>query len=119
MSFGNSSHISPTLPAASLCQKLSQLSDEQHADLHDVACCWVWIREQLKKHFPGEMVEKHDEMFANGWLILKNVQNFGLAFGWLNANHGFLKRDIIPDTLKIIGRQMHLASNHGSPNVFG
>ena len=110
---GNCSHINPSLPGASFCQKLSQLTEEQHADLHDVACCWVWIREQLLTRFPGDMVNKRDEMFANGLLILNGV---------------FLKmgNQLMPNTLNIKytwltirGRQMHLANNHGPPNAFG
>ena len=140
MSFGNSSHISPTLPVASLCQKLSQLSDEQHADLHDVACCWVWIREQLKKHFTGEMVEKHNEMFASGWLISKKCSKLWACFwvaqckSWVpekGYNTRYTENHWPPNAfgcqswaakciwLAIMGRQMYLASNHGSPNVFG
>ena len=65
--------LSPSKPFhLSTWQKRSQLTEEQHADLHDVTCCWLWVKERLKKQFPGELVGKHEELFSNGRPALKS-----------------------------------------------
>jgi len=97
--------LNPSKPChLSTWQKLSQLTEEQHADLHDLTCCWLWVKERLKKQFPGELVEKHEELFYNG-------------------NPG-LKSKPPRNSFKYLGSQLILAkwiwlSNHGSPNEFG
>ena len=50
------------------CQKSSQLSEDGHLNLHDVVCCWLWLRKSMVTTFPGELVDQHDALFANGFL---------------------------------------------------
>jgi hypothetical protein len=42
------------------------MTEEEHAALHDITCCWLWIRENMLTAFPGELVTKHDALFLEG-----------------------------------------------------
>ena len=56
-------------PACIPGQKLCQLTEEQHAALHDISCLWLWLRKQMETEFPGDVISRHDELFANGYLV--------------------------------------------------
>ena len=49
-------------------QKLAQLNEEQHQHLHDLTCLWVYIMPRLEETFPGNVVQKHLQMFWDGIL---------------------------------------------------
>ena len=65
--------------------------------LHDCVCLWLWLLPRLEKQFPGEVVEKHKELFEKGllakyiWLSRGNHHVFSrkhvtiwaaVGFGW-------------------------------------
>lgn len=50
------------------CEKEAQLSDESHVELHDLTCLWLYVKDQMGKSFPGEVVDRHQELFDNGLL---------------------------------------------------
>lgn len=50
------------------CQKKTQLDLEQHEHLHDVTCCWLYVRAYMEKVFPGDVISKHEEMWQKGFL---------------------------------------------------
>ena len=50
------------------CQKKTQLDLDQHEHLHDVTCCWLYVRAYMEKVFPGDIISKHDEMWEKGFL---------------------------------------------------
>lgn len=41
-----------------LRQKNAQLSEDEHVLLHDICCCWIWLREKLVQSFPTAIVQK-------------------------------------------------------------
>ena len=51
-------------------QKQQQMDLESHIMLHDVACLWVWLLPKLSSTFPGEVVDRHIELFFKGFLGL-------------------------------------------------
>ena len=53
-----------------LCQKNAQLSEDEHILLHDICCCWIWLREKLAQSFPTAVVEKYDGLFEKGFFGL-------------------------------------------------
>ena len=52
----------------SFCQKLQQLSEEDHQMLHDVCCFWIWIKPKMMAEFPGEVIARHQDLFDKGIL---------------------------------------------------
>ena len=52
------------------CQKEAQLSEQNHLDLHDLTCLWLFVKKAMSASFPGEVVERHQELFDNGHLGL-------------------------------------------------
>ena len=48
------------------CQKMHQLDAQGHEHLHDVTCCWVWVREKMKTTFPADVLARHDELWSEG-----------------------------------------------------
>ena len=62
-------HLTLHVPCPPLfAQKNSMLSDEDHALLHDVCCMWMWLLPKLKMEFPGTTIQKHEDLFAKGFL---------------------------------------------------
>ena len=52
-------------------EKQHQLNEDAHHVLFDNCCLWVWVREKMVKNFDGEVVHRHDELFAEGCPIYK------------------------------------------------
>lgn len=50
------------------CQKKCQIDIEQHKLLHDMTCCWIYVRTYMLRTFPGDVVSKHEEMWRTGCL---------------------------------------------------
>ena len=50
------------------CEKEAQLSEENHVELHDCTCLWLYVKDQMSKSFPGEVGDRHQELFEN-WLL--------------------------------------------------
>ena len=55
-------------PNAPLAEKLAQLDEDAHVLLHDITCCWLWLRERLQRAFPNEVVDRYDDLFMKGLL---------------------------------------------------
>lgn len=103
---------------------MAQLGEQAQMELHDVTCCWLYLRKHMELHFPGELLTQHDQLFQQGCLailLLLCVYAFLKLVGakciWpgmigqmgLASNRGISGNDVI-------GRQMHLAfkTNHFS-----
>ena len=54
-------------------QKAAQLSEEGHIALHDITCCWLWLRSYMERTFPASVVDQHVELFENGHFDCTNV----------------------------------------------
>ena len=52
-------------PAA---QKQAQLGEDEHLELHDVCCAWIWVRGKMSTMFTEPVMEKYDGMFMDGYL---------------------------------------------------
>ena len=63
-------------------QKLAQYSDEEHQSLHDITCCWLWLRSHMETTFPGEVLAKHDELFMEGYLARFEDYSGSYFDGW-------------------------------------
>ena len=57
--------VSACAPAA---QKQAQLGEDEHIELHDVCCAWIWVREKMTTMFTDKVMEKYDGMFLDGSL---------------------------------------------------
>ena len=62
--------VNSCAPAA---QKQAQLCEEEHVELHDVCCAWIWVREKMSTMFTDKVLEKYDGMFKDGYLGKKIV----------------------------------------------
>ena len=108
-----------------------QLSDEAHQNLHDIVCCWLWLRKHMVNAYPGELVAQHDTLFANGfpgwmWFIAKSFW-----LGVICCQMVLAGRDSLPNGfgllwfvakwfwLGVIRCQMVLAGCDSLPNGFG
>ena len=58
---------SPPHPST-LPQKNSQLSEEDHMLLYDSCCLFLYLVPKLQAEFPGDVVDKHVELFMKGHL---------------------------------------------------
>ena len=54
--------------SAPLAEKLAQMDEDAHILLHDITCCWLWLRERLQRAFPNDVVDRYDELFSKGLL---------------------------------------------------
>ena len=105
-------------------QKSAQLSEDGHLNLHDIACCWLWLRKFMVTTFPGELVEKHDTLFANGLLashseLVKGIvmlSTISIQHIWYGGLCPQMRGDSSPNAF---GRQMHLTTGDSLPNAFG
>jgi len=61
--FGGGAHLNNLFP-----EKQTQLSDEEQVLLHDVCCCWLWVKKQMASHFTAEVVDQHQLLFNEGCL---------------------------------------------------
>lgn len=84
--------------ATTKTKKSSQLSEDGHLNLHDVVCCWLWLRKSMVTTFPGELVDQHDALFANGHLDsdISTMMKSGEEFVW----------DRVPFILEATGKTM-------------
>jgi hypothetical protein len=44
------------------------LGEDEHIELHDVCCAWIWVREKMVAMFTDKVMEKYDGMFLDGSL---------------------------------------------------
>ena len=42
------------------------LDEEHHAALYDVCALWCWLEPKMREAFPGDIVDKHVDMFWRG-----------------------------------------------------
>ena len=54
-------------------QKLETLDEEGHAALFDLCALWCWLEPRMREAFPGDIVDKHLEMFWRGPLAMKHI----------------------------------------------
>lgn len=75
------------------CQKAAQISEDEHLALHDICCCWIWVRDQMQRSFNKDIMDKHDDLFENGCFncIQQGIQNNGKVWvggiGWDKSCH--------------------------------
>ena len=54
-------------------QKAAQLSEDDHVALHDITCCWLWLRAYMERTFTASVVSQHIELFENGHFDCINI----------------------------------------------
>ena len=70
--------VGSTCFSISPVQKMAQLELDQQVLLRDTCVLWIWVKKKMMLKFDGDVVAKHDELFAQGF--------FGLFFwGTLGA----------------------------------
>lgn len=50
-------------------QKSHQLDEDAMILLHDISCCWCWMKEKLKVTFSSEIVDQLTGLWEGGQLF--------------------------------------------------
>ena len=65
---------------------MAQMDEAAHVVLHDCVLLWHWLLPKLYQEFPGNVVDRHHELFMKGRLDRKTM---GGGVIWLGPIRGF------------------------------
>lgn len=82
MKFYNLSNQTIYITVPLTWQKDAQLSLEEHVELMDRTCLWIWLKPKLAAEIDGSLMHKYEELWQNGFLgwkiwgrVQKQVEN--------------------------------------------
>ena len=54
-------------------QKQAQRSEEEHHELHDICCAWLWARKKMETEFTKDVIDRYTGLFFDGFLAQENL----------------------------------------------